>query len=132
MCFTIFALLWFTSWIQYSCIFAIMFSSATYYFNSDEMDVGQAEVGLALKMTHINHMGTVAFASFLMVPIQFINVVFVIPWKRLANISNNNCAYNCIIKCSDCGLAIFEKVCDYVNDTGLAYIAITGDNFCEG
>ena len=132
MCLTIFSLLWFTSWIQYSCIFAIMYSASTYYFNSDEIDVGQAEVGLALKMTHINNMGTVAFASFVMIPIQFINVVFVIPWKRMANYSNINCVCNCIIKCSDCGLAIFERVCDYVNDCGLAYIAITGDDFCEG
>lgn len=36
MCFTFFALVWFTSWIQYSCVFAMMFSASTYYFNSDE------------------------------------------------------------------------------------------------
>lgn len=132
MVFTIVALVWFTFWIQYSCVFAIMFSSATYYFNSDEQDIGQAEVGLALKMTHINHMGTIAFASAVMVPIQFINIFCVIPWKRMANWGKMNCLCRCIVACSDCGLSCFEKLCDYVNDCGLAYIAITGDNFCEG
>ena len=83
-------------------------------------------------MTHINNMGTVAFASFFMIPIQFMNVCFVIPWKRMANFGNTNCLCRCIVKCSDCGLNCFEKICDYVNDCGLAYIAITGDDFCEG
>lgn len=125
-------LVWFTLWIQYSCQFAIMYSAATYYFNSDENGIGQAEVGLALKMTHINNMGTVAFASVIMLPIHLINIIFVIPMKRFSNFGKSNCLFKCIVSSADCGLFCWEKVCDYVNDTGLAYIAITGDNFCEG
>jgi len=46
-----------------------MFSTATYYFNSDENGIGKAEIGLALKMTHVNNMGTVAFASVVIIPL---------------------------------------------------------------
>jgi hypothetical protein len=65
----VFSMVWFSLWISYSCSYAIMFSASSYYFNSDQYGVGQAEVGLALKMTHINNMGTVAFASVAMAPI---------------------------------------------------------------
>ena len=83
-------------------------------------------------MTHINNMGTVAFASAVMIPVWIINVIFVIPAKRLTNLGKVYFVYKCVVACADCSLAIFEKLCDYINETGLAYCAIGGDNFCDG
>ena len=83
-------------------------------------------------MTHINNMGTVAFASAVMIPVFIINVIFVIPSKRLTNLGRVNCVYKCVVSCADCNLAIWEKLCDYINDTGLSFCAIGGDDFCDG
>ena len=109
-----------------------MFSTSTYYFNSDEQRVGQAEVGLALKMTHINHMGTVAFGSAVLVWLEFIKIFFIVPAKRFSNFGRMNCLCRCIVACSDCQLFCCEKLCDYMSIEAMNYIAITGDNFCEG
>jgi hypothetical protein len=78
-------------------------------------------------------MGTVAFASAVMIPIWFLNSFFVYPAKRLSNLGGEvNCVYKCLVSCSNCFLNCFEKLGDYINDSGLAYCAISGDSFCEG
>jgi len=109
-----------------------MFSTSTYYFNSDEHRVGQAEIGLALKMTHINHMGTIALGSSILVWISWIKFFFVLPAKRMSNFGKMNCLCRCIVSCSDCSLYCCEKLTDYMGTEAMTYIAITGDNFCDG
>jgi len=37
-----------------------------------------------------------------------------------------------MVCCSECGLKCVETISDYLNSNALTYIAITGDNFCEG
>lgn len=77
-------------------------------------------------------MGTIALASVIMIPIELVNVFIVIPCKKLSNFGNSNCVCRSLVACGDCWLYMFEYTCDYINNLGLAYIAITGDNFCEG
>ena len=39
---------------------------------------------------------------------------------------------NCLAVCSECGMKCFEKWTDYVSIEAYSFIAITGDNFCQG
>jgi len=36
-----------------------------------------------------------------------------------------------MVKIAECILACIEKICDYINDSAYAYMAVTGDNFCS-
>lgn len=77
-------------------------------------------------------MGTVAFGSAVLVWIDYIKVFFVMPAKRMSNFGRMNSLCRCIVSCSDCSLYCCEKICDYLGTESMTYIAITGDNFCQG
>lgn len=34
------------------------------------------------------------------------------------------------LKCANCYLMCLEKVCDYINESAFAYMAVTGESFC--
>lgn len=35
-----------------------------------------------------------------------------------------------MVKCGECCLACIEKICDYINSAGYAYMAVSGESFC--
>ena len=109
-----------------------MCSAATYYFNSDVDDEGTAEVLLALKMTHVYHTGTIAFGSFAITLISIIRFAFTYWAKKAVLLSKENSVMNALVCCSECGLKCVETITDYLTLNAFAYIAITGDGFCEG
>merc|ERR1712224_1131429 len=36
-----------------------------------------------------------------------------------------------IVACANCCLACIEKICDYINNLAFAYMAVSGESFCE-
>jgi choline transporter-like protein 2/4/5 len=36
-----------------------------------------------------------------------------------------------MVKIASCILACIERICDYINDSAYAYMAVSGDNFCS-
>ena len=41
-------------------------------------------------------------------------------------------AIKIIVACGNCVLKCIEKICDYINKSAFAYIAVSGDGFCMG
>ena len=35
-----------------------------------------------------------------------------------------------MVKCGECLLACIERICDYINSAGYAYMAVSGESFC--
>lgn len=128
--FMFFGLLWIMAYLKYTCNFICMVAASTYYFNSTDGNEGSAEVGLGFKFAHLNHMGSIAFGSFIIAVIQFIRFVFIYLAKTAAKASGDNGAVRALIACGDCILRCIEKVCDYLNTAAFAYMAISGDSFC--
>jgi len=50
--------------------------------------------------------------------------------KQAERASGDNKAVKCIVSCAACVLKCLEKVCDYINKTAYAYMAVSGDSFC--
>jgi len=109
-----------------------MCATATYYFNSDVEDEGTAEVLLSIKFTHFYQVGTIAFGSLTVTLISIIQILFTFWAKRAVRLSLDNQFMKALVCCSECGLKCVETITDYLSLEAFAYIAITGDGFCEG
>lgn len=80
----LFCLLWLMAWIKYTCKFICMVSAATYYFNSNSANEGDAEVGLGFKFAYFNHLGSLAVGSFIIALVQMIRILFLYFAKKAA------------------------------------------------
>jgi len=126
----LFGVLWITAWFEYACTFVVMVAASTYYFNSDASNEGDAEVGLGISWTFNYHAGSIAIGAFIIAIVRFIRIVFVYLAQQAEQASGDNAAVKYMVKVAECILACIEKICDYINDSAYAYMAVTGDNFC--
>jgi hypothetical protein len=111
--------------------FIVMVSASTYYFNSDASNEGDAEVGTGFSWAFNYHAGSIAVGAFIIAVIRFIRIVFVYFAQQMEKASGENAAVKMIVKVAECVLACIEKVCDYINESAFAYMAVSGDNFCS-
>jgi hypothetical protein len=108
-----------------------MVSAATYYFNSDAANEGDAEVGTGVSWAFNYHAGSIAVGAFVIAVIRFIRIVFMYLAQQAEKASGDNQAVKIIVKIGACILACIEKICDYINESAYAYMAVTGENFCS-
>lgn len=140
-----FGLLWFLIILDYCKNFVVLYGAATYYFNSpvEEIDEdgnkvekdGSAEICDGIKLAHLTHFGSICFGALIITIIKVIRFLFVYLANQAVKASGqeNTCIgriAKCFIACGDCILKCFEKICDYINNSAYAYMAITGNNFC--
>ncbi len=127
----VFGILWILAWWNYSGKFVVIASAVTYYFNSSAEKEGQAEVLYAVKLAHIYHTGSIAVGAFIIAVVEFIRLVFLYFARKAEQASGGNKLVKAIVCVAECILKCIEKICDYINESAFAYIAITGDGFCE-
>lgn len=72
-----FGILWILAFVDYCSRFIVIVSASTYYFNSNPVKEGSAEVLLGIKYAYINHAGSIALGSAIIAIVQFIKIVFV-------------------------------------------------------
>lgn len=111
-----------------------MAAATTYYFNCTEESEyeGQAELCYSVKLAHVYHTGSIAAGAFIIAVIEFIKFVFLYLAKKAEKASGGNKCIKAVVCVAECCLSCIEKVCDYINQSAFAYIAVTGDGFCEG
>jgi hypothetical protein len=126
----LFGILWICAFFEYASTFIVMVSAATYYFNSDASMEGDAEVQTGFNWAFSYHAGSIAIGSFVIAIIRFIRIVFVYAAQQMEKASGDNQAVKAIVKVAECVLACIEKICDYINESAFAYMAVSGDNFC--
>ena len=127
----VFGVLWILAWWNYSGKFVVIASAVTYYFNSSAEKEGQAEVLYAVKLAHLYHTGSIAVGAFIIAVVEFIRLVFLYFARKAEQASGGNKLVKAIVCVAECILKCIEKICDYINESAFAYIAITGDGFCE-
>ena len=127
----LFGVLWICAWFEYASTFIVMVSASTYYFNSDAANEGDAEVGTGISWAFNYHAGSIAIGAFIIALIRFIRIVFVYMAQQAENASGDNQAVKMLVKVAECVLACIEKICDYINESAYAYMAVTGENFCS-
>lgn len=128
----VFGILWVMAWWTYSSKFVIMAAATTFYFNSNEDHEGQAELLYSFKLAHIYHTGSIAAGAFIIALIELIKLIFLYLAKKAEKASGGNKLIKAVVCVAECILSCIEKICDYINQAAFAYIAITGDGFCEG
>jgi len=126
----LFGVLWICAWFEYCSTFIVMVSAATYYFNSDADHEGSAEVGTGFNWAFNYHAGSIAIGAFVIALIRFIRIVFVYLAQQAEQASGDNEAVKMLVKVAECILACIEKICDYINESAYAYMAVSGENFC--
>jgi len=78
----------------------------------------------------LNHIGSLAFGSFIIAVIKLIKFVFIYA-ARFASRANadGNKVSEMMFKCGMCYINCLEKVTDYINEAAYAYMAVAGDSF---
>lgn len=128
----VFGLCWITAWLEYTCKFVIQVTAASYYYNSSPAKgEGSAQVMLGFKFAYMNHMGSIAFGSFIIAVVRFIKIVFLYAAQKFAKASGENVIAKTVVKVGMCVLSCIERVCDYINSSAYAYIAVSGKGFCH-
>lgn len=129
-----FGILWIMAWWNYTSQFVVMAAATTYYFNCTEETEyeGQADLCYSVKLAHVYHTGSIAAGAFIIAVIEFIKFVFLYLAKKAEKASGGNKCIKAVVCVAECCLSCIEKVCDYINQAAFAYIAVTGDGFCEG
>jgi hypothetical protein len=133
--FMVFAIIWLLIVVENLSNFVVMVASATYYWNNDASTVNDqkdAEVGTAWWITYCNHFGTVAIGSFLCAVIFMLKITVMVIAHYLEEITGDNAVVKCITGCALCFIQCLELITDYITNSAFAYIAVTGDGFCEG
>lgn len=131
LAFSVFVLLWFVAFLNYTSNYICMVAASTYYFNSSVNGEGDAEVGLGFKFAHINNTGSIAFGACILAVVQFIRIVFMYLAKQASKAGGENQAIKIIVACGNCYLSCLEKICDYLNSAAFSYMAVSGNSFCS-
>jgi choline transporter-like protein 2/4/5 len=126
----LFGLFWILEFMQAKTYFITMVSASTYYFDSNKEREGDANVSLGFKYAYMNHAGSLAFGSFIVALVQFIRVVFMTLAEQAERASGENPAVKLVVCCANCCLKCIEKICDYINKSAYAYMAVSGQGFC--
>lgn len=125
-----FGLLWITSFIEYAGNFIIIASAASYYFDSNADEEGNANVMQGVKWAYINHFGSIAFGSFIIAVIKLIKFMFLYISQYLEEAIGEDSSVAFIFKCAACIVDCLERICDYINESAFCYMAVKGDSFC--
>ena len=70
-----FGLLWILAFFNAQQSFIVMVSGCSYYFDSNKEKEGNADVGMGVKMAWVNHIGSLAFGSFIVAVVEFLRIV---------------------------------------------------------
>jgi hypothetical protein len=70
-----FGILWVCAFFEYCSTFVVMVSASTYYWSSNPMAEGDADVGLGFSFCFV-HFGSLAIGSFIIALIRFIRITF--------------------------------------------------------
>lgn len=74
--FLLFGMLWMIAFTNAKTAFVTMVSATTYYFDSNKDKEGDASVLTGIRFTYFYHIGSLAFGSFIIAVIQFIQIMF--------------------------------------------------------
>jgi hypothetical protein len=70
-----FGILWVTAFFEYCARFVVLVAAATYYWDSNPMAEGSADVAMGFSLCW-THMGGLAIGSFIIALIRFIRITF--------------------------------------------------------
>ena len=78
------------------------------------------------------HFGTLAFGSFILALVQFIQFIFEVLNRQVDSASaGTNCCFEHIVNCVRCCLECIKRIVEFINKNAFIQTAITGKTFCS-
>lgn len=129
--FFIFGTLWSSALITAIGIFTVASAVCMWYYNHGANDELDSPVLRSLKMAFRYHFGSLAFGSFILALVQFLQMIVEL-FKKQAEASgaDQNKCFEYVINCLRCCLACVERIVQFINETAYIQIALRGKNFC--
>lgn len=127
----IFGTLWTNALFQAMGIFVVASACTMWYYAHGPGQELDSPILRSYKMVFRYHLGSLAFGSFILAVVQFLQLV-VEAFKKQAEAqgADKNKCFEYVINCIRCCLACVERIVQFINKTAYIQIAIRGKNFC--
>lgn len=128
----VFATLWSNALLQAIAVFVIASACAVWYFSkSPNMQELDSPVCSGFWMTFRYHFGSLAFGSFILALVQFIQFIFEVLNRQVeASGAASNVCFEYLMNCIRCCLECIKRIVEFINKNAFILISITGRNFC--
>jgi len=127
----IFGTLWSNALIIAIGIFTVASACCQWYYNHGANSELDSPVTRGLKMAFRYHFGSLAFGSFILAVVQFLQMMVEVFKKQAENSgADQNKCFEYAINCLRCCLACVERIVQFINETAYIQIALRGKNFC--
>lgn len=127
----IFGTLWSNALIQAIGIFTVASAVCMWYYNHGANSELDSPVTRSLKMAFRYHFGSLAFGSFILAVVQFLQMLVEVAKKQAENTgADQNKCFEYAINCLRCCLACVERIVQFINESAYIQIALRGKNFC--
>lgn len=103
-----------------------------YFFKDDPEEKTRAPLLKSLWRTLRYHIGSMAFAAFIIAIVQLIRLIFLYIEKQLKARADKNLALKLAFKCFSMCLWCLEKTLKYISYYGIVFVALRGSSFCSG
>ena len=127
----VFATLWCNALISAFSIFVIACACCMWYYSHGPGQDLDAPIARSIKMGLRYHFGSLAFGSFILAIVQFLQFLVEV-FKKQAEASGQDRApcFEYVMNCVRCCLACVERIVQFLNKTAYIQIALRGKNFC--
>lgn len=130
MIFMIVGLIWIVFWIQDKTGFICMVSASSYYFDSSKDKEGSASVMTGFHYAYFKHAGSLALGSLIHTFFTILRIIVEGVADATAK-GDNNAVMKCLLSVVTCMVRCFENMVEYINKVAYAYMAVSGDSYCE-
>jgi hypothetical protein len=126
--FLLFGFLWIFTFLGHQSNYITMVSAATYYFDSNESKDGSASVCTGFSFAYVKNVGSIALGSLILTIIKILRFIV----ETLAEADGEGDRVKKLIACiAKCCMACLESLIEHLTNTAYAYMAVSGDSFCE-
>lgn len=126
----IFGTLWVNAFIGAVGIFVVASACCMWYFSHGPNSELSLPIARSYKMVFRYHFGSLAFGSFILAIVQFLQFLLEMFKKQADNSGINNKCLEYCTNCMRCCLACIERIVQFLNKTAYIQIALRGKNFC--
>jgi hypothetical protein len=127
--FLAFGLLWITQFINDKGRYITMVSASTYYFNNTAEKEGHASLSTAFSFAYMKNCGSLAFGSLILTLVKILRAMVEAAAKS-ADKEGDGAAK--LVACiAQCLMSCLESIVEYLSKIAYAYMAVTGDTFCD-
>lgn len=130
-----FGFLWIAAMLIAMNDYAVIVSSATWYFSRKDIPdadgiPGDSDVWKGFYWTFRYNFGSLAFGSFILTLVWMVKLIFEYVGEKVKEASGGNKCVDCMLCCIRCCLDCFDRFVRFLNMNAYIYMAISGESFC--